>query len=159
MRKFLMIVGTTTILLVAAAAVGLFFLFKTGTQLDAESKSYAEESVAAITSGWNRDEFLNRALPAVRDKMKPDELKNLFEAFRAGLGRPIEFDPALGQSTVSVTAGQGKITVANYQVNARFDKGPATVRITLIKTGDKWMIQGFFVDSAALVNNLAGRPS
>jgi hypothetical protein len=159
MRKFLIVVGAATMLLIVAGAVGLFFMFRDGAVLDSESKAYAEDSLTTIASTWNRDAFLERASPAMRANISPDQVKKLFDAFVAGLGRLAEYDPPLGQANVMMTVGQGKIVTANYIVNARFDKGPAVVRITVIKSEGRWMLQGFFVDSPALINNLMGRPS
>ena len=44
-----------TMLLVICGAVGLYFLARTGTQLDASSRSYTQQAVIAIAKDWNKD--------------------------------------------------------------------------------------------------------
>jgi hypothetical protein len=158
MRKFLMVMGAIALVLFAVVGVGIFMTVRGGADIEAESKPYAEESVAAIATKWNQQEFLRRALPAVRESTKSDELKRLMEAFAAGLGPLVEYEAKMANFTV-MTATQGKIVTVNYLVNARFEKGPATIRLTVVKSDGTWMIHTFFVDSPALINNLMGRPS
>ena len=43
----------------------------------------------------------------------------------------------------------GNIT-ADYDAEATFEKGNATIHLTLIKHGDNWQIMGFHVNSSAL---------
>lgn len=159
MRKFLMVMGAIALVLFAVVGVGIFMTVSGGADIEAESKPYAEESVAAIATKWNQQEFLRRALPAVRESTKPDELKRLMEAFAAGLGPLVEYEAKMANFTVNVTAAQGKVVTVNYLVDARFEKGPATIRLTVVKSDGTWMIHTFFVDSPALINNLMGRPS
>lgn len=159
MRKFLIGVGAAVLVLVVGIGVAIFLAVRGTTAIEAESKPYAEESVAAIATTWNREEYLRRAHPAARESTKPEDLKRLFEAFAAGLGRLVEFEPPQGGPRVSVTASQGKTVTANYVVNARFDKGPAVISISVVKEGGTWMILSLRVDSPALINNLMGRPS
>jgi len=43
------------------------------------------------------------------------------------------------------------MTTGKYTAKATFEKGEATIKLTLIKHGRQWQIGGFHVDSPAFV--------
>ena len=51
-----------------------------------------------------------------------------------------------------LTPGKGKQVTGLYEASAEFEKGPATIKITTIRKGDKWQVMGFHISSIALVN-------
>ena len=70
----------------------------------------------------------------------------------SGLGRAMRSVPMIAPTT-----GSGKVTSANYQAKARYQKGEVAFQIVLMKIDDRWMIHGFHVDSAALATALGKR--
>ncbi len=159
MRKFFYGFGIVTAVLAVVVAIGIFFVARDGNALDAESKAYVEESVTAISAHWDKKELEQRATPELKQKLSPAEVDTLFDALSTGLGPLIEYRGAKGQATVLATIGSGTVRSANYVASARYQKGEAEIRIGLLKVDDRWMIQGFYVNSNALLANLAGRKS
>jgi hypothetical protein len=159
MRKFFMWLGIGTAALIVLAVAGMVFLAIRGSELDGESRVYAAESIAAIVPAWSHEELLRRATPQLKAAAKPFEVAALFNAFSAGLGKLLENELPVGSAIVSVTAGEGKVIAANYVVKARFEKGDAVIRVSLLKQDDQWRVQGFYIDSPAAITNLSGRPS
>lgn len=162
MRKFFYGLGIFTSALVAVLVVlgvGVFFILRAGQGLDAESRAYVDDAVIAISAHWDKRELAQRASPDLRLKLKPGEIDALFEAFATGLGPLVEYRGATGQATVVANIGGGTVRSANYLGNARYQKGDAEIRIGLVKIDGRWMIQNFYVNSNALLGNLAGRKS
>ena len=98
-------------------------------------------------------------LAELKQKLNPAELDTLFDALSTGLGPLIEYRGAQGQATVLAMIGTGTVRSADYVASARYQKGEAEIRIGLLMVDDRWMIQGFYVNSNALLGNLAGRKS
>ncbi len=159
MRRFFYGLGIAFAVMLVAAVVGFFFLIRNGSALDAEGKAYVDDSVIAISSHWSKDELLKRGSPQLLANAAPKDLDTLFEATTAGLGPLVEYRGATRQSWTSMAATSGTRVVAIYVAQARYQKGDATIRLSLIKTEGKWSIQGFHVDSTAMMGNLVGHRS
>lgn len=159
MRRFLYGLGIFFAVVLVAAVVGFFFLVRNGSALDAESKAYVDDAVIAISSHWSKDELLKRGSPQLLARATPKDLDTLFEATTVGLGPLVEYQGATRQSWTSMAATSGTTVVAIYVAQARYQKGDATIRLNLIKTEGKWSIQGFYVDSTAMMGNLVGHRS
>jgi hypothetical protein len=155
MRKFFLGLGVLTALLLVAGGIGFFVLARNGEALDKMSKAYVDDSVLAIAANWNVDELWKRAGPRLRASVKREDLRNLFDALGGALGQMAEYDGSAGQATMSVVNAQSTVG-ASYIANARFRKGEAAISVALVKVGDAWMIEGFHVNSPALLKNLAG---
>jgi hypothetical protein len=158
-RKFFTWLGICTAALVVFAIAGMAIMAVRGSELDGQSRAYVAESVIAIVPAWNHEELLRRATPQLKASAKPFELAALFNALSAGLGKLLENEMPVGSATISITSGEGKVIAANYAVKARFEKGDAIIRITLLKLDDRWRVHGFYIDSPAAITNLSGRPS
>lgn len=146
MRKFLYILGALTLTMFVVIGVGVGVLAYNGTALDAESKTFVDGAVPAITANWSEDQLLDRSTPELRDSIKPGELKSLFTAF-ARIGPLVEYQGAMGEANMSYVAGVGSTVSASYVAKARFQNGDATFRIVLLKRGGHWLIQNFHVDT------------
>jgi hypothetical protein len=155
MRKFFYRFGIVMACLVVAAGIGLFFLARNGMALDAESKAYVDKAVVAIADDWDADALWQRSSPRFRKATKEDDLRNFFAAARGALGRLVECRSTSGQATVMLTP-TGSVTTASYTVEAQFEKGVAEIRIGAVKDGSQWRIEGFHIDSAALMRSLVG---
>jgi hypothetical protein len=151
MRKTLIVVVVVvTVLIVVAGGIG--FLIKNGQDLDGGSRAYVDDSVVAITTHWDKDELWKRASPNLRGVLKADDLRNLFQTAGGALGPLQQYRGATGEATISFFNTQIRI-FANYIAKASFEKGDADFKIGLVKIGDAWMIEGFYVNSSALFRN------
>src|SRR5665213_1640364 len=102
MRKFLFGLGVITAVLIGFGAVSLFVLSRNGAALDAQSKSYVEDSVVSIATGWNTDELWKRASPHLRKMTTRDDLRRFLEAAKDALGPLVEYRGARGEAMMSL---------------------------------------------------------
>ncbi len=145
-----MVLGGVFLALVVIAIVGFAFLSKKGNALDRESKKYVDTAVPAIIAQWDLKEIMDRASPELKNAVSEDEMKKLLDWFQK-LGTFKEYKGSTGQATMFVKPGQGEVISAQYVANAEFENGPSEIKISLIKHGDDWQIQGFHVNSKALM--------
>lgn len=152
MRKFLVILGVLTLVVIVAAGVGVGVLIYKGNSLDAESKAFVDSAAPAIAASWNKEQLLDRATPELRASVKPEDLRSLFDAV-AQLGPLVRYEGATGEANMSYMTGSGSSVSASYVAKATFRGGTATIRFALLKRDGRWMISGFHVDSS-----LSGAP-
>lgn len=145
MRKFLIVVGAATCLIVIAIGAGFAFLAVKGGALDAESKQYVDDAVQAITAKWSKDELRARASPELLGTVKTGDLENLF-GMLAQLGTLIEYQGATGQANMSYFTGSGSTTSASYVAKAKYQNGEATIDLKIEKRDGTWMIHYFHVN-------------
>lgn len=154
MRKFLFALGAVILVLVIAGGVGLFFAARNGAALNAESKAYVDDAVVAITAHWSVDELMTRSTPQLRQITKPDVLRGLFDAASTALGPLVKYDGAKGEAVMSTRTGSGTTISARYFAHARFQKGDADFVVVLLKINGSWKIEGFHINSDALMRAL-----
>jgi hypothetical protein len=158
MRKFFMIVGIVAVIAILGGGVGVFVLARNGAALDSASKAYTEASVPAIAANWDVDALWKRASPALRKVATRDQIEGMFIAAKQALGPMVEYRGSRGQAMMGVN-NTHPVVSAQYVASARFQKGAADFRVGLVKIGDDWMIQGFHIDSPALMQRLVGTKS
>ena len=150
MKKFLLVLGSLFLGLIVLGAITISFLAVRGSALDKESKAYADSAVPAIVSTWSEKALLDRASPEFKKIVTIDQLDRLFRWF-SQLGALKHCDPAEGHSLMSATTQTGKTISADYTAKATFEKGPAVIKLSLIKHGDQRQIAGLHVDSPSFV--------
>jgi len=149
MKKFLIVLGVTFLVLVVVIAAFIGYAAITGSALDKQSKAYVDAAVPAIVSSWNEQELLSRASPEFQKAAKPADVDRLFRWFRT-LGQLQKYEGSQGQATINVTPQTGKEVSARYVAKALFEHGEASIEVGLIKRDDAWQITGFKLNSAAL---------
>ena len=149
MKKFLIVLGSFFLVIIILVAGGIAFVAVRGTRLDKESKAYADAAIPPIVGAWSEKALLDRASPEFKKAVTIDELDRLFRWFSV-LGRLQQVEPVQGQSLMSATTEYGRRITAHYEAEATFEKGNATIKLSLIKHGDRWQIMGFHVNSSAL---------
>lgn len=152
MKKLLIILGSTFLVILVLAVAGISFAVNRGVALDKESKAYVDSVLPVIVSGWDKQELLRRASPEFQQVVKEGEVDKLYIMFRR-LGNLHEYQGSEGQSDLSVTSQKGKVISATYTARANFDAAPAVIKVSLIKHGDEWQILGFHIDSDVFLQN------
>jgi hypothetical protein len=145
MKKFFIVLGSIFLALIVLGAIGIAVLAVRGTALDKEAKAYADKAIPVIVTTWNLKELLDRASPEFNQAITVDQINRMFRRFFSSLGRLQKCEPVQG----NVNMEAGKITTGVYRAKATFEKGEATINLTLIKHGNQWQIGGFRVDSPA----------
>jgi hypothetical protein len=155
MRKFFTGLGVLTAVVFVAGAAGFFFLANQGRALDRASKAYVADSVTAIAAHWDADEFFKREGPELRARVKPGDIRALFDAAKSALGPLVEFRGSQGEAEIAVLDSKHRVS-ARYIARGRFQGGEAEIKLLLVKQGDDWMIEGFHINSTALMRRLVG---
>ena len=131
--------------------IAVVALFAYSCQLNKEAKAYVEDAIPKITGQWNDQELINRASPPMLAAMKTRaNVDNLFSRFRQ-LGALKQIDEPKGSAGVQTFTGKGVVRYGNYIVHAQFERGPATIRIQVLRENDVWKINGFHIDSNVLL--------
>jgi hypothetical protein len=87
--------------------------------------------------------------------VKHEDLQALFDASRDALGPLLEYRGSEGQALMAVINSQTAVS-AEYVARARFEKGDADLRLSLIKQGDAWLVEGFHIGSPAVMHRVVG---
>jgi len=149
MKKFLSIVGGIFLVLVLVVAGFIGYAVYQGQGLDASSKAYVEANVPAIISAWSKEELLKRSSPQLLKVVneKPEQVDQLFQKL-SKLGAMRSFGDVKGDSNVSYTTQNGKVTTAYYIATAKFENGEGHVTARLIQSpAGQWQFLLFHVDS------------
>ena len=145
MKRVLAVIGGIFLLLLVVGAAFFGWVAYQGRGLDASSKTYVDESVPAIVSGWSTDELLKRAHPELTKTATREQMERLMGKLST-LGKLERYEGSRGDSKIFVSP-QGKTISAAYVANARFEKGPATISIRLLQKDGAWLIVYFYVSS------------
>ena len=149
-KKILMGLGIAVLVLIAIAAIGVFYMARQGERLDASSKAYANRTIPLIVSTWSEQALVQNASPELLHVASKADFDRYFAAF-AKLGPLVHYDGAKGQSEIAVLAGKGKIVTAHYVAHAKFAHGSAEIDLGLIRVRGHWKIDGFHVNSPSLL--------
>ena len=150
MKRFFIILGAMFLAVILLGAIGIGFIAVRGNALDKESKAYADAAIPAIVTAWSEKELQARASPQFTKAVTADQVDRLFR-WVSSLGGLQKLEPAQGQALMSATSQDGKVISAQYVAKATFEKGPATIKLGLIKHDGQWQVLSFHVDSPALV--------
>jgi hypothetical protein len=154
MKKALMILGGIFILVIVLLVGGLAILHVQGRALDRESKAYVDAAIPAIVAKWDINEIERRISPEFKATLKDGDLEKVVRFF-SKLGKLKEYKGAKGESNIKVLLGKGERITAAYVAYADFERGPAKIKMTLIKHGDGWQIYGLHINSRVFFEKLS----
>lgn len=149
MKKFLSVIGGLFLVLVLVVVGFIGNAAFQGRGLDESSKAFIEANVPAIISTWPKDELLKRSVPELLKIVneKPEQLDQLFQKL-SKLGAMWSFSDVKGDSNVSYTTQNGKVTTAAYVATAKFENGEGKISVRLIQSSSgQWQVLLFHVDS------------
>jgi hypothetical protein len=147
MKTALSIVGIVFLLLIVLGAAGFGAMSYYGTQFDASSKTYVDDSVRAITTNWSPDELIKRESPQLHATVADDKIETLFSEL-GKLGPLQSYDGSKGDSNIHI--GRRGLTIsATYKADATYQNGKAEVLLYLVRESGEWEIQGFRVNPSA----------
>jgi hypothetical protein len=153
LKRFLSIIGGLFLVLVLFVAGFFGYAASQGRGLDASSKAYVEENIPAIISTGSKDELLKRSSPQLLTIIneKPEQLDQLFQKLST-LGPMLSFGEVKGDSNVSYTTQNGKVTTAAYVATAKFKNGEGRISARLIQSpAGQWQLLLFHVDAPLFI--------
>ena len=146
-----MVLGGIFGLLIIVGIVGFSILAAKGSALDEESKAYVDDVTPKILANFSKETLFQYASDELKNSGTEEEFDKLFNWF-GKLGKFIEYKDSNGQANMSVTTQNGKQITGYYVAQAEFENGPATIKVSTVKKGDDWQVNGFHINSMALVN-------
>ena len=115
----------------------------------AMASAYAASAVDAICSEWAPQELHDRLSPTLAERWSKAEVDTTVALFRSKLGTLREHSSPIGG--VEFSAGTGGFGfIGRYVIPATFERGPGTVRMTIVRDGSHWRIAEFYVRAEAL---------
>ncbi|HEY3931967.1 MAG TPA: hypothetical protein VGM58_06305 [Verrucomicrobiae bacterium] len=151
MKKLLIILGAIFLLAIILVGICIGVIAVKGSALDKQSKAYVDRNLPLIFSTWDEQAFLIQVSPEFTTKK--DELDKYFVLFSRKFGNMQSYKGCEGQSYVDISPQHGKVITAVYTAKVIYGAGPADIKLSLIKHGDKWQIAGFDVISEVLLQH------
>lgn len=139
--------GRSLLGLMLIVIVGSLGLLATVKSLNKSASAYVDTSVRAITSPWDAQAFLQRALPEVLPPDAQHSVPKSFEHF-AVLGNLKTLKAPTGRIGHGAFPGTPILGFwADYRVAAEFEHGPAQLLMVLARTEDGWRIAALEISS------------
>jgi hypothetical protein len=148
-KKVFVVLGIVFAGLILVVGVVIGYAAYTGSKLDASSKAYVDANVPPIVSTWSATELLKRASPELRNVGPEEQFTQLFGKL-SQLGSLTKYEGAKGGSNTNISPSTGKVVTADYEAHATFEKGSATIKVSLIQEKGEWAFLRFYVDSPSL---------
>jgi hypothetical protein len=154
MKKALMVLGAIFIVVIVLLVGGSAIIALKGRAVDRESKAYVDAAIPAIAANWDIKEIEKRISPEFKATLKEGDLEKLVLIF-SKLGKLQKYQGAKGEANIQAMLGKGTRITAAYIAYADFERGPAEIKMTLIKHGDQWQIYGLHIDSKVFLEILS----
>jgi uncharacterized RDD family membrane protein YckC len=146
-RTSLIFLALALVGLCIAGGVGAASCVRETIDIEQSSRAYVDESVIAIVSSWNAAELIGRASPEFFQETPAEEVRQAYPHFAKQLGTLLYYD---GATAGDMSVGWGEPDFAQYQAVATFERGMATIDLTLLRHEDKWQIAEMRIKSPAL---------
>jgi hypothetical protein len=151
MNKLLKVLGSIFLVILVVIAVAAAIFIPKGLALDKDAVSYIEANIPLVVEKWNSEELKKRAAPELLAQPGIEQLPKLF-SWLSSLGKLEKLEKPIGQVGTGVYAGtEFNGTWGDYVTNAKFEAGPAQIKVVLRRSGETWKIMGFHVNSQALL--------
>lgn len=150
MKKIIYGFGVVFLFLLLVGAVLVGYMAIIGPRLDASSKDYVDKTVPKIVATWSVDELLGQGCARFKQGVSDAQLRQIFVKLST-LGSLVTYEGSKGDARVNFSPKDGRVVMAAYQAKARFERGDATINITLLQVDGQWQILGFYVLSPALL--------
>lgn len=150
-QKILIALGAIFLVIIVIFIVAFSILAPKTLTSDREIRIYLNKVIPIILSNMNKETFLLYAADQLKNSAKPEELEKVF-GWYSKLGKFKEkkgLSIQLFSITHHVSSGQ---ILGRYIVNADFERGPAEVKVAVIKEGTDWKILEFFINSEAFID-------
>ncbi|MFH1215178.1 MAG: tetratricopeptide repeat protein [Pseudomonadota bacterium] len=113
-----------------------------------EAQSFVDKVVPEIVVSWDETVLARYAHPEFYKTAPRNKVDELFFSCRM-LGPLQKYKTAKGEIMEIKTSAGRKYVTGRYVAEADFEKGPASIEVSIAKEDQKWMITGFYVSSEA----------
>jgi hypothetical protein len=134
--------------------------FAWGLQQDKSARRYVSSAVPVIFSEWDLDALKQRSSSELStDPQFRSEAARMFTALATTLGKlksAQEPQGSAGYGWGDQSPAEG--TYGDYLIRTEFERGPAEIRLLLVREAGGWKIRAFNVNSPALMKQFNSAP-
>jgi hypothetical protein len=149
MKKALMVFGGIfLVIVIALGGMGLFTWYK-ASQYEDTAVPYIKAAVPEL-SQWDPDLTKKYMVPKVLKETTDEKFAKIIK-YLSKLGTLITLgEPSFTKIHTGATLEDGKQTVVTYTIDAVYEKGDATITMSLLDLGTSFQVYKFHIASLAL---------
>src|SRR5712691_1236124 len=151
MKKSLLALCTATLAFLVVAALVSAAGYYSASVREGEAKAYVDRIVPAVVGRWSTGDLLANASRDMLRDVTLDRIDSLFAAFSKRLGRLQSYGGSQREGFFFRLTMRGRVLTYVYLVTARFERGPAQIRVRAVWRDGEWKLSDFYVFSDTLV--------
>ncbi len=139
---------------VTALVIGVCYFALLGwlMHLGSNAKNYLDATVPVIVSKWEPGDFLKETDGRYRGADDQATLQKMYRVFRA-LGQLHSYGGSTGTVELTYHPPFGVLLHGTFVSQSQFDKGPATITVSIHKADGRWYIDNLQMKSKALFSD------
>lgn len=145
-KSILLVVGGLSLSAVLLFAVLIAYTY---VVVRPDAMAFANDSIRGTFQSWDVTEYSNRASPELLQAAPPATVAELFKKLSNPLGIMQEYQGIQSSNVNSQLLGTPDAT-AWFVAGAKYEKGPATIRIEAIHRNNRWQLTSFDINSPSL---------
>ena len=160
MKSFFSIIGIIALIVIIFLGVFAYNGYAKIKNLNEEAKVFSDTVIPKVFTNWDINELnKNSDNDAIKKAGVTEQQTNkIFYYISNSLGKMLEYHPAKDDDSrsriVNINAGFGKEQIsAIYIASAKFEKGEAQIKLSLLKNNNEWKILGWNINSPVFLNN------
>ena len=149
MKKiFIILGGIFLVIIIAFIGMGLFTWYRS-SQYAEVAIPYIEKTVPEI-SKWDAEQIKTYMAPEVLAETPDEDFRKIIK-YLSKLGPLISLgEPKFTKIYSGANLDHGKQIIVTYVIGAVYEKGDATITISLLDKGESFQIYHFHIDSLAM---------
>ncbi len=151
MKKSLLALGTVMLVFLAIAGLVSGAGYYSASMREGEAKAYVDRIVPAVVGRWSTGDLLANASREMLRDITLDRIDTLFASFKQRLGPLRAYGGAQREGYFFSFTTRGRVLTYVYIVTARFERGPAQIRVRAVWRDGQWKLSDFYVFSDTLV--------
>src|SRR5881397_1202051 len=151
MKRTLLALATVILVFGAIALLVSGAGYYSASSREGEARAYVDKIVPAVVSRWSTGDLLANASREMLRDVTLDRIDTLFASFSKRLGRLQSYGGSQSEGYFFKLTMRGRVLTYVYLVTARFERGPAQIRVRAVWRDGQWKLSDFYVFSDALV--------
>jgi hypothetical protein len=131
----------------ALSALMMWFALRSSSLLQNEAHAYVDKTLPDVLREWEPKRLIGVAAPELVERNGEAAIRTTFAAMRERLGPLQSYDGSTIDAVQAPSkAGQGSFFVAMATAKATFARGPADVKVKVIRREGRWQYADFRVE-------------
>jgi hypothetical protein len=151
MKKSLIALATVILAFLAIAALVSVAGYYSASVREGEARAYVDRTVPAVVGRWSTGDLLANASREMLRDITLDRIDTLFASLKQRLGPLRAYGGARREGYFFAFTMRGRVLTYVYLVSAKFERGPAQIRVRAVWRDGQWKLSDFYVVSDALV--------